>query len=265
MEQGALTGRVTLVTGAATGIGRAIALSMSGAGASVGVGDISPRGQITADEIVGSGGKAAFVKCDVSVPGDAQKLVDQIAETFGAIDVLVNNAGISDTSRRIHEVGIEEWDRVLAVNLRGPFLVTRFAIPYLIASGHGVVINIASMFGITGAPVSGPYAASKGGLVNLTRQLAVDYGQDGVRVNAICPGYIDTDMGGRRAAYSPEQRQAANARRNAKAALQPLGRQASADEVAQVALFLASDASSFMTGAIVPVDGGGTATFNHGN
>jgi NAD(P)-dependent dehydrogenase (short-subunit alcohol dehydrogenase family) len=263
MDQDALTGRVTLATGAATGIGRAIALTMSAAGASVGIGDISPRGQNTADDITGTGGKAAFVQCDVSVPGDAQRLVERVAATFGAIDILVNNASISDSSRRIHEVDVEGWDWVLAVDLRGPFLCARFTIPYLIASGRGAMINVVSMFGVTGAPVSGPYAASKGGLVNLTRQLAVDYGPD-VQVNAICPGYIDTDMGGRRAAYSPEQRQAANAQRNAKAALQPLGRQASADEVVRVALFLASDDSSFMTGAIVPVDSGGTATFNHG-
>jgi NAD(P)-dependent dehydrogenase (short-subunit alcohol dehydrogenase family) len=262
MDDGVLTGRVALVTGAATGIGRSIALAMGAAGARVGIGDISQAGQRTADDIVAAGAEASFVTCDVSAPGEVQSLVDEVATAFGAIDILVNNAGISDTSKRVHEVEVEDWDRVLAVNLRGPFLCAKFALPHLIASGRGAIVNIASMFGLVGAPVSGPYAASKGGLVNLTRQLAVDYGPDGVRVNAICPGYIDTDMGGRRAAYSPEQRKAANERRDANAALQPIGRQAHADEVARVALFLASDASSFMTGSVVPVDGGGTATFN---
>ncbi len=265
MEPALLKGRVVLVTGAATGIGRAIALSMSAAGARVGIGDISPAGQKTADEIAAAGGQAAFVACDVSVPDSARNLVEEVAAAFGSIDGLINNAGISDGSRRIHDVEVEEWDRVLAVNLRGPFLCTKFAIPHLIACGHGAIVNIASMFGVVGAPLSGPYAAAKGGLVNLTRQLAVDYGPDGVRVNAICPGYVDTDLGGRRAAYSPLERRAAAARRVANAALQPLGRQATTDEVAQVALFLMSDASSFMTGSIVPVDGGGTATFNHGH
>ena len=127
------------------------------------------------------------------------------------------------------------------------------------------MINIASTYGLIGAPLAPSYCASKGGVVNLTRQLAVDYGRDGLRVNAICPGYIDTDMGGRRGALPPAERAAAEARREANAALQPIGRQGQAQEVARVATFLASDEASFVTGSIVTVDGGCTATFRHGS
>ncbi|MET1005802.1 MAG: SDR family oxidoreductase, partial [Propionibacteriaceae bacterium] len=140
----------------------------------------------------------------------------------------------------------------------------RAAMPHLLASGRGRIVNVASTYGVIGAPLAPAYCASKGGVVNLTRQLAVDYSPLGIRVNAICPGYIDTDMGGYRASLGAEAAAAANARREAAAALQPIGRQAHADEVARVAVFLASDDSSFMTGSIVTVDGGCTTTFNHG-
>ena len=135
----------------------------------------------------------------------------------------------------------------------------------MIALGGGAIINIASTYGLIGAPLAPAYCASKGALVNLTRQLAVDYGAERIRVNAICPGYVDTDMGGYRANLPSDQAAAANARREAGAARQPLGRQAQAAEIARVAVFLASEASSFMTGSIVAVDGGCTATFNHGH
>jgi NAD(P)-dependent dehydrogenase (short-subunit alcohol dehydrogenase family) len=191
-------------------------------------------------------------------------MVAATLEHYGALDVLVNNAGISGGSALLHETDVEVWIRTLAVNLTGPFLVTRAAMPSLLASGSGRIVNIASTYGLIGAPLAASYCASKGGVVNLTRQLAVDYSPLGIRVNAICPGYIDTDMGGGRAALPPQEAAAAQARREAAAALQPIGRQAQADEVARVAVFLVSDDSSFMTGSIVTVDGGCTTTFNHG-
>jgi NAD(P)-dependent dehydrogenase (short-subunit alcohol dehydrogenase family) len=264
-EMSSLSGRVALVTGSAGGIGGATVRALASAGASVVVSDVSELGSSTAEDIAKDGGDAIFRRCDVSNAEEVERLVADVLERFGRLDVLVNNAGVSGGSKRLDEVDVEDWDRTVAVNLRGPFLCAKFAIPHLLASGRGAIINIASTYGLIGAPLAPAYCASKGGVVNLTRQLAVDYGRDGLRVNAICPGYTDTDMGGRRAAMPSDQAVAALADREAHAALQPLGRQASPDEVARVAVFLASDASSFMSGSIVTVDGGCTATFNHGS
>lgn len=264
MSDNRLNGRVSIVTGAASGIGRAIALAMAAAGARVIVSDLHlEEGQATVNFITKAGGEAIFVACDVSNAEQVSGLVQAALEHFGRLDGLVNNAGISGGSKLVHELELETWDSVIAVNLRGPFLCAKYAIPHLMADG-GVIVNIASTYGLIGAPLAAAYCASKGGVVNLTRQLAVDYGSFGIRVNAICPGYVDTDMGGYRASLPPEQSAAANARREAGAAKQPLGRQAQALEIARVAVFLASDESSFMTGSIVTVDGGCTATFNHG-
>lgn len=262
---GALSGRAALVTGGAAGIGRAIASAIATAGAAVAIGDVDLPGALaTAEAIIGAGGRATATACDVSDPQQVRHYVEACAHAFGRVDVLVNNAGVSGSGARADELPLEVWDRAVAVNLRGPFLLVKDAIPHLLQSDHPSIINVASTYGLIGAPTSPAYCASKGGLINFTRQLAVDYGRDGVRVNAICPGYIDTDMGARRAHLAPEEAAAALANREAHAARQPLGRQAQADEVARVAVFLASDDSSFMTGSIVTVDGGCTATFNHG-
>ncbi len=260
-----LNDRVVLLTGGATGIGRAIALDMAAAGATVAIGDTNiDGGQRTVEEILSAGGTASFRTCDVAAAGQATALVDGAVADFGRLDVLVNDAGVSGGSRRLHELDIDAWDRTIAVNLRGTFLCARAAIPHLLRRPRSAMINIASTYGFFGAPLAPSYCASKGGIVNLTRQLAVDYSPDGLRVNAICPGYIDTDMGRRRASLPAAERAAAEARREANAALQPIGRQAQAQEVARVATFLASDDASFMTGSIVTVDGGCTATFRHG-
>jgi NAD(P)-dependent dehydrogenase (short-subunit alcohol dehydrogenase family) len=262
----ALNDRVVLLTGGATGIGRAIALDMAAAGATVAIGDTNvDGGQGTAEEIRAAGGTASFRACDVADADQVTALVDAAVADFGRLDVLVNDAGISGGSRRLHELDIDAWDRTIAVNLRGTFLCARAAIPHLLRNARSAMVNIASTYGIIGAPLAASYCASKGGIVNLTRQLAVDYSPDGLRVNAICPGYIDTDMGGHRASLPPAEQAAARARREANAALQPIGRQAQAEEVARVATFLASDDASFMTGSIVTVDGGCTATFRYGS
>ena len=261
-----LNDRVVLLTGGATGIGRAIALEMAAAGATIAIGDTNAAdGQGTADEIARKGGRASFRSCDVADPDQVAALVEGAAADFGQIDVLVNDAGVSGGSHRLHELGIDSWDRTIAVNLRGTFLCARAAIPHLLQRPRSAMINIASTYGLIGAPLAPSYCASKGAIVTLTRQLAVDYSRDGLRVNAICPGYTDTDMGGRRAALPPDERAAAQARREASAALQPIGRQAQPQEVARVATFLASDEASFMTGSIVTVDGGCTATYRYGS
>jgi len=257
-----LEGRVALVTGAAGGIGAAIATAMAAEGARVVIADVKD-GRSTVAAIETAGGQALFVACDVADPAQVDAAVAAAVAAYGGLDVLVNDAGISGGSALAHELDVDTWLRTVAVNLTGPFLCVRAAMPHLLASGRGRVVNIASTYGVVGAPLAAAYCATKGGVVNLTRQLAVDYGPLGVRVNAILPGYIDTDMGGYRAGLGPEGAAAANARRDAAAGLQPLGRQASAEEVASVAVFLAGDESSFMTGAIIPVDGGCTTTFRH--
>ena len=257
-----LADKTAIVTGSAGGIGRAIAVAMAAAGARVVVTDVQP-GDDTVQAITGAGGEAVFLPCDVSDATQVKALVDGTVERFGSLDVLVNNAGIAGGNGSAHELDLADWDRALAVNLTGPFLCVHFALPHLLASGAGRIVNIASTYGLIGAPEAPAYCATKGGLVNLTRQLAVDYSGQGIRVNAICPGYIDTDMGGYRAALGGAASLEARERREAAAAQQPIGRQAQAEEVASVAVFLASDASSFMTGSIVTVDGGCTTTFRH--
>lgn len=259
-----LDGRRALVTGAGRGIGRAIALAMADAGAAVALCDVGDSAEGTAAEIEAAGGRATAAACDVAQPDQVDAFVSGAVADLGGIDILVNNAGIAGGSVRAHELDIEVWDRTIAVNLRGPFLCARAAIPHLLRSSLPAIVNIASTYGIVGAPLASAYCASKGGVVNLTRQLAVDYTPDGLRVNAILPGYIDTDMEGRRARMPAGEAAAALARREANAALQPIGRQADPAEVARVAVFLASPASSFMSGSIVTVDGGCTSTFYHG-
>ena len=258
-----LSGRVAVITGAAGGIGAAIARAMAAEGARIVVADVQ-SGEATVESVRSAGSEAIFVPCDVSEVDEVAAMVTTTVARFGALDVLVNNAGISGGTGLLHEVDVAEWNRALAVNLTGPFLCTRAAMPHLLASGRGRIVNIASTYGLIGAPLAPAYCASKAGVVNLTRQLAVDYSGQGIRVNAICPGYIDTDMGGHRAGLDPEAAAEANARREAAAGRQPIGRQAHADEVASVAIFLTSDESSFMTGSVVTVDGGCTTTFNHG-
>ncbi|MSW48067.1 MAG: glucose 1-dehydrogenase [Actinobacteria bacterium] len=260
-----LAGKTAVITGSGNGIGRATAKAMAQAGANVVVSDvIEADGERTVQEIVDAGGKAIFVKADVSQASDAENLIATCVTTYGGIDVLVNNAGIGGGQLRLHEIVPEDFDRVVNTNLRGTFLMSKFAIPHFLAKGDGRIVNIASTYGLVGAPKAAAYCASKGAIINLTRQMAVDYGHDHIRVNAICPGYIDTSLGRRKATLSQEEFDAATARREKAAGMQPLGRQAQPVEVANVAVFLSSDGASFMTGSIVTVDGGCVTTFNYG-
>jgi NAD(P)-dependent dehydrogenase (short-subunit alcohol dehydrogenase family) len=264
-EMTRIDGKVAIVTGSGNGIGRAIAMAMADAGAKVTVSDLLQEdGERTVKEITDRGGTAIFVAADVSVVEQAQKLIETTFTTFGRLDILVNNAGIGGGFAKLHELEPDDFDRVIDVNLRGTFLCSKYAIPHFLAQQDGRIVNIASTYGLIGAPKAPAYCASKGAIINLTRQLAVDYGPDKIRVNAICPGYIDTSLGRRRSSLSVEEIASATARREKAAGMQPLGRQAQPSEVASVALFLASDGASFMTGSIVTVDGGCTTTFNYG-
>jgi NAD(P)-dependent dehydrogenase (short-subunit alcohol dehydrogenase family) len=260
-----LADKVAIVTGSGNGIGRAIARAMAEAGAKIIVSDVLTNdGERSAKEIRESGGEAAFVRADVAREDEVRSMVDRAVSTFGSVDILVNNAGVGGNPARAHETEVSDFDQVIAVNLRGTFLCAKFVIPHFLSRGAGAILNIASTYGLVGAPNAPAYCASKGAIINLTRQLALDYGPDHIRVNALCPGYIDTGLRRRRATLSAEELAAAVARREKAAGMQPLRRQGQPEEVARVAVFLCSDAASFMTGSIVTVDGGCLTTFNYG-
>lgn len=260
-----IDGKTAVVTGSGNGIGRAMALAFAAAGANVTISDVLQEdGERTVREITGSGGSAYFVAADVADADQAEHLIAATVEHFGGIDILANNAGIGGGQLRLHEIEPADFDRVIDVNLRGTFLCSKFAIPHFLAQHDGRIVNTASTYGLIGAPKAAAYCASKAGIINLTRQMAVDYGPDGIRVNAVCPGYIDTGLGRRGPRLSAEEFQAASSVREKAASMQPLRRQGQPAEVGEVALFLASDASTFMTGSIVTVDGGCVTTFNYG-
>jgi NAD(P)-dependent dehydrogenase (short-subunit alcohol dehydrogenase family) len=259
-----LEGKVAIVTGAANGIGRAIAKAFAAARARVILADILVEdGERTQKEITDAGGEAIFVRADVSEEDDVKNMVAAGCAAFRSIDILVNNAGGGGSLGRLHEIETREFDRTINANLRSTFLCTKFVIPHFLAKNAGDIVNIASTYGLVGAPKVPAYCAAKAAIINLTRQLAVDYRE--IRVNAICPGYIDTGLGRRRATLTEAELTAALARREKAARMQPLGRQGRPEEVANVALFLCSDAASFMTGSIVTVDGGCITTFNYGD
>lgn len=260
-----LAGKVAVVTGASSGIGRGIAKRFGLEGANVFVADVNTAGgEETAQMIRAAGGQATFVECNVADPEQVKATVDRAAKDGGKLDVIVNNAGVGGTGKRIEDIEVEDFRRVIDVNLMGPYYGCKYAIPHLRAAGGGAIINISSVYGLIAAPNTGPYSASKGGLIMLTKQMAVDYSREKIRVNCICPGYVDTDLGGRRAKMDPADAARAHAAREAKAAIQPIGRQAQPDEMAGAAVYLASDDASFVVGSIMVVDGGESILHNIG-
>ena len=252
---GALTGKVALVTGAASGIGRATALLFAQEGASVLLADLNEAsGRAVQQEIASRGGKVLFEGADVTSDDDCGRIVELAIQEFGGLHIVVNCAGIIRRAS-VTELSESDWDRVMAVNVKSIYLVSRHAIPHMAESGGGAIVNIASGWGLAGGPKAAVYCASKGAVVLLTKAMAIDHGPQNIRVNCICPG--DTDTGMLRS--EAEQLGEPNDRFFAEAARRPLGRVGKPEEIAQAALYLVSNAASFVTGTALVVDGGGLA------
>ena len=241
--------------GGASGIGRATAELFIEQGAAVVIADINSNdGQRLADELRANGGAAIFVQCDVTKAGDCQKTIQAAREHFGRIDILFNNAGVIRRSD-VLETSEAEWDLVMAVNTKSVFLMSKYAIPVMAEVSGGVIINAGSGWGLKGGGKAVSYCASKAAVVNMTRAMAIDHGGQNIRVNCVCPGDTDTPM----LRGEAEQLAQDELAFMAEAAERPLGRYGEPMEVAQAVLFLASDASSYVTGAALVVDGGGIA------
>ena len=250
-----LANKVALITGGTSGIGEATALLFAREGAAVAVaGRSEERGRKVVAGIEKSGGKAIFILADVRLAGDCRRAVDHTVRAFGRLDVLLNNAGVYYPHDTL-ECSEEEWDLQLDINLKGAFLMSKFALPGMIAQGGGVIVNNSSGWGLVGGDKAVAYCASKGGMVLMTKAMAIDHGRQGIRVNCICPGDVETPM----LPGDAKMRGLDWSTYLAGCANRPLGRIGTSEEIAKVALFLASDDSSFITGATLAVDGGGTA------
>jgi len=250
-----LRNKVALITGGTSGIGEAVASLFAREGANVAItGRNESRGHGVTAQILESGGQAIFVRTDVRHAAECKRAVDATLGSFSRLDVLFNNAGVFFPQTAL-ECSEEEWDLQVDINLKGTFLMSKYALEPMIAQGGGVIINNSSGWGLVGGDKAVAYCASKGGVVLLTKAMAIDHGRQGIRVNCICPGDVDTPM-------LPE-----DARRRglqwktylAGCENRPMGRIGTPDEIAKAVLFLASDDSTFMTGAALVVDGGGTA------
>jgi len=250
-----LNGKVAVVTGAASGIGLETSRGLAEAGATVALLDIDVAGgKEAAASIRHAGGSASFFQCDVTSNGDCHSTVRAIEETFRRIDILFNNAGVIRRDSVV-ELAEEDWDLVIDVNLKGVYLLSKYAIPVMAAGGGGSIINTGSGWGLKGGERAAAYCAAKGGVVNLTRAMAIDHGPDNIRVNCVCPGDTDTPL------LRDEARQLGLDEDAflASAAERPLRRLGTPRDVADAVLFLASDMSSWISGAVLAVDGGGTA------
>ena len=250
-----LNNKVALITGGTSGIGEATALLFAREGARVAIaGRNSERGAAVAGGIKAAGGEAIFLRADVSQASDCQRVVDETVRAFGCIDILFNNAGVFYPQTAL-ECSEREWDEQVDVNLKGTFLMSKYALPGMIARKRGVIVNNASGWGVVGGDRAVAYCASKGGVVLMTKAMAIDHGRQGIRVNCVCPGDVETPM----LPMDAKMRGLKWEEYIAGCANRPMGRVGTADEIAKAVLFLASDDSSFMTGAALVVDGGGTA------
>jgi NAD(P)-dependent dehydrogenase (short-subunit alcohol dehydrogenase family) len=252
---GKLYGKTALITGGAGGIGRATALLFASEGAAVAIVDLNQEaGQKVAREISTAGGRAIFERADVTCSADCRRVVERTVHEFGGIHILFNNAGIIRRASVV-EISEEDWDAVMAVNVKSVFLMCREVIPIMARAEGGSIVNTASGWGLAGGPRAVAYCASKGAVVVMTKAMAIDHGRQKIRVNCICPGDTDTAM------LRNEARQLGEAEDHflSGSANRPLGRVGKPEEIARAVLYLASDAASFVTGAVMVVDGGGLA------
>lgn len=246
-----LKGRGALVTGSASGIGKATALLFAREGASVTVSDVVDEGEQVAEQIRSERGIASFVKADVSRADEVEHLVDSAVRLNGSVDVACNNAGIEGKPAEAARIDTDDWNRILAVNLTGVFQCMRLELGRMKQQGSGAIVNVSSVAGLVGFQGMAAYTASKHGVIGLTRTAALDYAETGIRINAVCPGVIETPMIDRFTGGSDEARQGL-------LALEPMGRLGKPEEVAEMILWLCSEDSSFVTGQALAVDGGFT-------
>ena len=254
MTQPALTGKAAIVTGAGNGIGRAIATVFASAGAAVLCADINAAmAEDTAQTIICAGGRAQALACDISLEADARAAAKAAQEAFGKIDILGTAAATDDPNGTVVDIEPDAWTRVFAVNGMGAYLMSRAVLPAMIAAGGGNIIHIASQLGLVGAPARAAYCSSKGAIIQLAKAMAIDHASQNVRINSLSPGAVETQRLVLRFGDMETARRVAGPKHL-------LNRLGQPDEIAQAALFLASDAASFMTGADLLVDGGYTAT-----
>ena len=247
---GRLDGKVALVTGGGSGIGQATALIFAREGAKVVVADITVEGgEETVRQIQAAGGDATFVKTDVSKAAEVEALVNQTVETYGQLDCAFNNAGIEGAAKFTTECTEEEFDRTISVNVTGVWLCMKYEIQHMLSHGGGSIVNTASAAGLIGLPSASDYVASKHAVVGLTKTAALEYAKSGIRVNAVCPGAIDTPMIARSAQAIPGFDELA-------VAMEPVGRFGRSSEIGEAVAWLCSDAASFVTGIPMSVDGG---------
>jgi NAD(P)-dependent dehydrogenase (short-subunit alcohol dehydrogenase family) len=255
-----LKGKVSLITGAARGIGRTSALLFSREGSSIVIADLDEEGgQKTRSEIIGNGGKAIFIKTDVSKKEDVLNLVGRTIEEFGRLHILYNNAGVfwKKKDGRITDIDEDIWNEIISINLKSTYLCCRYAIPEIMKSGGGSVINTASSAAVLGVPGCDAYTASKGAIVAITRSMAAEYGSFNIRVNCIVPTHIETPM------FEESTKNVPGFNEDKFLKTFPLGKYGKPEDSANAALFLASDESLFVTGSMCTVDGGATSTYMH--
>jgi NAD(P)-dependent dehydrogenase (short-subunit alcohol dehydrogenase family) len=254
-EREGVFGKVALITGGASGIGRATAELFSREGAAVAIIDIDAKaGEAAVESITQTGREAMFIPCDVTKADQCELAVHRVLERWGRLDILFNNAGVT---RRASVLGTseEEWDWVMAVNVKSIFLMSKAALPVMIRGGGGSIVNTASGWGLVGGKDAVSYCASKGAVIQLTKAMAVDHGPEGIRVNAVCPGDTDTPM----LANEAQQLGRTHEEILADSVDRPLRRVGRPEEIASAVVYLASDAASFITGTTLVVDGGGLA------